>query len=1092
MADYNIKAEITADTSGFESGIKKAQKASKNLSKSLSGVIQGLGKNGLVGALGAVGLAGIGLSTTLGTVAKVAKKVSQTIDECSQAYRNQYKAEIALATAVNNNPYVDGSATRRLKEFASEMQKVSDIGDEEMLPMMADLIAKGRTEDETMKIMSVALDMSASGAMSLDTAITQLNATLNGNVGRLGQQNAELKGLTEEELKNGKAVEILGAKYKGLAQATQDTSKQLSNAIGDFKESVGQIFNKALDPMKKYFTEVLTNITNAINKAREYKTAIKEVFGEGDNLNLDTETENLKISLIALQKEYEEAYRNQQQYLKLYGQYIDPDTDPVAQAYKRDIKDYEERIAKLTEEINLRNKKTQQEKQEAENLKEQTRLEEERAEKEKELAELAKKEAEEKEKALKLQKDWQDKLYNIRIENLERAREEELKNEELTQEQKIDIDKYYGDMILAMKLKQIEKEREEALKQENLTDEARSTINLYYDNKITQAREEENKKRLRDVEESNRKEEKERAITLEHILKMTAEYAKKVGQIIKKVATTIKNVVSKVANIFVKMFEFDPDSALDNLLVFEDSVLTFFVETLPKLPQFFASAMQSIIVLIKTVLNLINFDTVSDIVKSILDTILNGITSIASYLMENADRIADGISQVISKIIQSLADWIESGGWRVLLEAVLKLQKALEQVISDNLPAIVDAIDSMLPDLIDFLIKSLVSAMEASRNMIKPIIKLVMKLIMAVIQVAFSDEVIDASFDVIESFVESLVEVIAEMLPDILKKVLPLLLKTILRSLIEFPVRIASSFMSGLLKAFQKVNWGKFVKDCFQGLIDGFKNLFGIHSPSTVFEGFGENIMQGLLNGLQSMFSTVSNFFTNLWSKITGIFSNAGSWFSNTFSNCANGIQNAFNNIPSFFSGLASKIKSAFDGLKDWFSNLWDNIVSGASSAVDNAKSALEDTAKKVKTGLTDAGTKIATGVKTAVEKVKEAVTKGATGQNDDAASTAVRVGLGILTGGLSEVPHLFGHANGSNSVPRGLALVGEAGPELIRFNGGEQVLNNRNTNKALAEMGKGGNTFSVVFNNTKDTTAYTMMSQLRQYNRQMAINGVL
>ena len=71
--------------------------------------------------------------------------------------------------------------------------------------------------------------------------------------------------------------------------------------------------------------------------------------------------------------------------------------------------------------------------------------------------------------------------------------------------------------------------------------------------------------------------------------------------------------------------------------------------------------------------------------------------------------------------------------------------------------------------------------------------------------------------------------------------------------------------------------------------------------------------------------------------------------------------------------------------------------------------------------------------------------------------------------------------------------LVGEAGPELVQFNGGERVLNNRNTNKVLSEMGSNsGNTFNVTFNNLQDTTAFAMMNQLKQYNRQMAINGVI
>jgi len=59
-------------------------------------------------------------------------------------------------------------------------------------------------------------------------------------------------------------------------------------------------------------------------------------------------------------------------------------------------------------------------------------------------------------------------------------------------------------------------------------------------------------------------------------------------------------------------------------------------------------------------------------------------------------------------------------------------------------------------------------------------------------------------------------------------------------------------------------------------------------------------------------------------------------------------------------------------------------------------------------------------------------------------------------------------------------------------FGGGEQVLSNRNTQKALAGIGGNTNNFNVTFNNTMDTTAFAMISQLKQYNRQMAINGIV
>ena len=71
-----------------------------------------------------------------------------------------------------------------------------------------------------------------------------------------------------------------------------------------------------------------------------------------------------------------------------------------------------------------------------------------------------------------------------------------------------------------------------------------------------------------------------------------------------------------------------------------------------------------------------------------------------------------------------------------------------------------------------------------------------------------------------------------------------------------------------------------------------------------------------------------------------------------------------------------------------------------------------------------------------------------------------------------------------------GLHLVGEAGAELVRFKGGEQVYNAQDTQKILS--GAGGQTFNYTFNNLQDTSAYAMMKQLKAYDRQMAIDGIL
>ena len=82
------------------------------------------------------------------------------------------------------------------------------------------------------------------------------------------------------------------------------------------------------------------------------------------------------------------------------------------------------------------------------------------------------------------------------------------------------------------------------------------------------------------------------------------------------------------------------------------------------------------------------------------------------------------------------------------------------------------------------------------------------------------------------------------------------------------------------------------------------------------------------------------------------------------------------------------------------------------------------------------------------------------------------------------------GYATGTQNATRGLHLVGEAGPELVKFRGGEQVLNANNTQKALNGAGTTINQ-NVTFNNLNDTSAFAMMQQFKRYNREMSINGI-
>lgn len=238
-----------------------------------------------------------GLGAAFLTVSTAVKTANKVIIETSEAYRVQAKAEKQLEAAAKNNPYLDGKSVRQLKNFASELQSISTTGDEVLIPLMAQLASAGRTQAEIQNIMSAALDVSASGMMSLESAVQSLNASYSGNIGQLGRQIGELKNLTAEELKNGAAVDVVAKKFAGMSKevaAATGTSEQLKNAWGDLKEEIGAPFEKGLKPLRKFFTELINGWTDAKKAKREYEEATEKENKDAADYNYLIEEETKK------------------------------------------------------------------------------------------------------------------------------------------------------------------------------------------------------------------------------------------------------------------------------------------------------------------------------------------------------------------------------------------------------------------------------------------------------------------------------------------------------------------------------------------------------------------------------------------------------------------------------------------------------------------------------------------------------------------------------------------------------------------------------------------------------------------------------
>lgn len=269
MGNKEITLKIKGDSKSAQTAFDKASAKAKDFAGKLdSNPVSKMTKS--VGQL----------TAGFGAYAAAAKAVVGTINDLTEAYEKQAKAEIQLEVASKNNPYLSASSVDRLKDYASHLQSIGTVGDEDLMPVMAKLAAAGRTEAEIQDIMSAALDMSAGGMISLESAADGLSKTLDGQAGALGKVIPSVKTLTTEQLKNGDAIRQAADAYAGMSEevtkATGST-QQLKNAWGDFKENLGEGFSKIITPIKNMFTGLLTGVNNAVAGAKNAVNQIKTI-----------------------------------------------------------------------------------------------------------------------------------------------------------------------------------------------------------------------------------------------------------------------------------------------------------------------------------------------------------------------------------------------------------------------------------------------------------------------------------------------------------------------------------------------------------------------------------------------------------------------------------------------------------------------------------------------------------------------------------------------------------------------------------------------------------------------------------------------
>lgn len=368
-------------------------------------------------------------------------------------------------------------------------------------------------------------------------------------------------------------------------------------------------------------------------------------------------------------------------------------------------------------------------------------------------------------------------------------------------------------------------------------------------------------------------------------------------------------------------------TAADNIVKNLAEIIPRFAETLPALagaivsqiPGLAAaivpavlSAGQSILEQARDAVTAFDFVAAAeDVVQKITDFISSdGLGSFLGCLVDIFTGIVNGISSMLPVLLPALVELIAYTVTTLIDQLPALLECALQLIIglADGLLAALPVLVAALPEIINSVVSFLVAA---APQILQAGITLLLALVDAL------PTVIDALIAALPQIIESTVSTLVAAAPQIVQAGITLLLAlieaipVIVPQIVAALPQIITAIINGLIAAGPQVLasaqevWGQItaavpqliadigaaVPEIINGIVNGLaagasavwdaacqlgsnilggiKSFLGINSPSTVMAEQGNYIIQGLLNGLETMPDAVNQLFQSTLDSIT-------------------------------------------------------------------------------------------------------------------------------------------------------------------------------------------------------------------------------
>lgn len=403
---------------------------------------------------------------------------------------------------------------------------------------------------------------------------------------------------------------------------------------------------------------------------------------------------------------------------------------------------------------------------------------------------------------------------------------------------------------------------------------------------------------------------------------------------------------------------------------------------------------------------------------------MNALVTFTGSLRSNVGKMVDAGLELIMALADSLIQNIP-----VFVRTVPTIVTNIAGLINDNAPKIL----SCGVQIIGKLVGGIISALPVIAQNIPQIIKAIVSVLMAFNWLNLGKTILTAIGNGIKALTTTIPKLFSEFCKNASSVVSNFGWASLGRGLIQLIVNGITGLISaipnllgdictGAIELVKGIDWfgvGTFlveglisgisglasaavdaIKGVGESILNGFKSLFGIASPSTVMEEQGNFIIQGLTNALTNLPSAIGECLSGALSTVT-------EWGANLAKSGMTAAGDFLSNVGGKIGEVPGKVGeflgSAFSTVSEWGSNTVSKAKEAASGALSNVQSNFSQIPGKIGNQLNTALTKVSTFGSKTVSDIKTATTNALNTAKTNFTAMTTQIG-NQLTSALAKV----------------------------------------------------------------------------------------